>query len=178
MNDSQDVSMTQQEVSHGQPSLFSPEFNLIFLTWVTFFILLAVLYKFAWRPILTLLDQREENIRRSVEEAEKIRQEFLKIEETRKRILIEADTKAKDIVQQSRKSAINAAKVIDDKAKEEAQLLIENARTEIKAEFDRSRSILRRQSADLAVAFSQKLLKKELDEKRQSELLSELIKEV
>src|SRR3989338_6981850 len=116
----------------GGSPLFSPDVGMVILTWVTFFLLLAVLYKFAWKPILNALDKREEFIRRSIEEADRIKDELAKIYQTRQLIVQEAEREGKDLVAASRKAAVEAAKVIEGRARDEAQILLENAKREIK----------------------------------------------
>lgn len=164
--------------SSREVSLINPEVQVVFLTWVTFFILLAILYKFAWKPILQSLDEREARIRRAVEEAEKTRDEYEKIEEARKRVISEAQEKAKEIVEQSRKAAINAAKVIEQKTKEQADIVLENAQREIKHEQEKAIASLREESAKVAIALAAKILDENLDNERNQRLVNRLIKEI
>jgi len=150
---------------------------MVILTWVTFFCLLAILYKFAWKPILVALDAREEKIRRALEDARKAKEELEKIETTKTALIHEADLKAKEIVDRARQAAIEAAKVIDHKAKEEAHILLGNANQEIKAMTDKARMILRKESADVAVSLASKIIQDELDETKHHKLIDRFIKE-
>ena len=163
---------------YTESALLSPELHVMILTWVTFFILLAILYKFAWKPILATLDQREEKIRRAVEEAEKTHQEFGKINETRNQILTEATQKANEIIAQSRKAALQATKVIEQKAKEEAQIILENTRRELQSEIERARSSLRHESAEIAVDLASKIINENLDNEKNRKLIERFIKEI
>ena len=166
----------------GQPghdvNLFKPEVQVLFLTWVTFFILLVILYKFAWKPILQALDAREEGIRRAVDEAEKIRTEFEKIDEARKKVLTEAQDKAKELIDESRKAAVNAAKVIEQKTKEQAEIVLANAQREIKSEQEKAVALLREESARIAVVLAGKIIEENLDSDRNEKLVNRLIKEI
>jgi F-type H+-transporting ATPase subunit b len=168
------------ETSHqaGEKDLLSPDIALVMFTWLTFLTLLAVLYKYAWKPILAGLDAREENIRRSVEEAEKTHAEYEKIEETRSQIISEADRQSKEIIAQSRKGAQNAAKVIEQKARDEAQIILENTQREIKTEREKVQAQLRRESADMAVLLATKLLQENLSEEKGRQLVNKLIEKV
>ena len=56
-----------------QPGILSPDITLVILTWISFFALLVILHKFAWKPILAGLKQREDYIRKSLEDADKIK---------------------------------------------------------------------------------------------------------
>lgn len=159
-------------------NLLSPEVQVMALTWVTFFSLLAVLYKFAWKPILAGLEARENNIRAAVEEAEKTRSEYQAIESKRKEILTKADQTAKDVVNESRVAAQKAAKLIEAKAKEHSDILIENAMREIKNEEQKASAYLREQSADVAVELAKKILNKTITPKEQKEMVNKLIEDL
>src|SRR5208282_968275 len=86
-----------------QPGILSPDTTLIILTWISFFGLLAVLHKFAWKPILAGLKQREDYIRKSLEDADKLNKQLAEIEAVKGKILDEAKDRANVIIQQSRK---------------------------------------------------------------------------
>lgn len=167
-----------QEAPHKSPGILDPNASMVLLTWVTFFLLLAVLYKFAWKPILAGLDAREAAIRKSVEEAERIRQEMLKIEEARKEILAEADRKSKDIIDQSRKAAVEAAKVINEKAKKDTQILFENAQRDIKDSVEKAQADLRQESARVAVELAGRILEENLDSEKNRKLIDQYIKNI
>ena len=152
--------------------------QMLLWTWVTFGLLLIILYKFAWKPILSGLDKREKDIRESVENAEKIRTDLEQIEGKREKLIKEADDKAKEIVATARKAAVEASKVIENKAKEEAKILLENANREINASREKAEAILRRDSADLAIALAGKLISKNLDDDKNRLLTEQLIQKI
>ena len=169
---------TESEGAHHEVNLFNPEIQVLFLTWVTFFLLLTVLYKFAWKPILKALDDREDGIRRAVDEAEKTHAEYEKIEETRKRLISETQDQAKEIIDQSRKAAVNAAKVVEQKTKEQAAITLENAQREIKSEQQKAEAALRQESVQVAVSLAEKILSQNLTDERNKKLIARLIKEI
>ncbi|MGA1194257.1 MAG: F0F1 ATP synthase subunit B [Kiritimatiellia bacterium] len=149
--------------------------SLIALTYITFVITAVVLYKVAWKPILALLDKREETLRQSVDDAEKLKQELATISQQREEILSSAEQQARELIDKGRQAAADAARAIEDKAREESQILLENARREIKAESDKARAALRRESAELAVGISRKILLDGLDENRSRDLADRMI---
>lgn len=149
----------------GLPEFLTPEFHVLIMTWASFFLLLAVLYKYAWKPILAGLDQREESIRQSVDQADEIHREYEEIETRKNKILREAKEEGKSIVTQSRKSAANAAKVIEEKAKSEAQIIFENSERDIKARQEKAFADLKRESADIAVTLAGKIIQENLKDK-------------
>jgi len=166
------------ESTHSDSGIMSPEITLVVLTWVTFFLLLAVLKKFAWGPILSGLDAREESIRKSIEDAERIQQEMAKMDETRNKILDDAKTSAKEILDQSRAASKEEARIIHNKAKEETKILAENAQREIREELERARVQLRTESAQIAIDLAGKILEKNLNTDANRKLANRFIKEI
>ncbi len=166
-----------QSGMHNPSDVISPDMTMVFLTWFTFFILLAILYKFAWKPILLALDAREENIRRSLEDAKKAHEELVRINEESQKIIAAADKKAQEIIERSRKAAVDAAKVIEKKAKEEAHILMDNAESEIEALQKKAQMALRQESVDLAIGLAGKLIQENLEGSKRQKLIDRLIEE-
>lgn len=164
--------------SAGQSGLFSPDVNMLLLTWITFFLLLIVLYKFAWKPILSALDEREKTIRKSIDDAEKIRRELQTITQTRQQMFTEVEEKSKAILALSRQGALEQAKLIHEKAKEDAKILLENTRREIKDEVEKAQIELRSESARIAVSLAGKIIERNLDDEKNRKLVDELIKDI
>ncbi len=158
--------------------LFSADVTLVLLTWITFLFLLAILYKFAWKPILAGLDKREETIRKSLEEADRIKEELREINQKREQLIREAEDKSKEIIDQGRKAAIEAAHIIEHKAKEESQIMLENAERQIKDVAEEAQFELRKMSADIAVELAGRLIEENLDSEKNRKLVNELIKHV
>lgn len=171
-------SVKEQAAPSGANALLAPELQLMLLTWFSFFILLAILKKFAWKPILQALDDREKSIRTAVEEAAKTKEEYLKIGDKRKQVLTEADHQAKEIVNQSRDAALKNAKLIEERTKQEAQIILENAQREIAAEEEKASVFLREKSANAAVELAARILRENLDPEKQKKVINSLIEEI
>jgi F-type H+-transporting ATPase subunit b len=152
--------------------------TLMLWTWVSFLIMTAILYKVAWKPILKTLDQREAKIRRALEDAAKARTAVAEAEANRNRLLAEATADARQVLDQARHAAGEAARVIEQRARAESQALGAHAHREIAAATVRAREALRRESADLAVAIAGKLLDANMDTERNKALAEKLIKEL
>ena len=152
--------------------------DMMLWTWITFIIVAILLYKVAWKPILSALDKRESFLRDSVETGEKVRAEMEQMDETRRRHEARLEQETKTAIAKARKAATEAARVIENKAKEEAQILFENAQREIRAAGDKAAADLRRQSAETAVALASRILHEELDEKWNRALTDKLLKEL
>ena len=161
-----------------KPGVIDVSGSMMVLTYVTFAITAIVLYKVAWKPILAALDKREETLRKSLEDAERTRAEMAAIDQTRTKLINEADQRARDILDKARQAAVETARTIETKAREESQIMLENARREIHAEQGKAMAMLRRESAELAIEISRKVLKENLDESRSRALADSLIKKV
>lgn len=164
--------------AHGSPNPIQVSGPMMGLTWLTFGLLAFVLYKIAWKPILNSLDQREKQIRTALEEAEKTRAEYAKIESRRQQVIDEADAKAREIVEQARQAALDSAQMIETKARDEAGILLANAQREIKSAHEKAIADLRRESADLAVGLSRKILADQMDEPRSRDLVNRILQKV
>lgn len=164
--------------SHAEPNVLEISGPMMVLTWVTFILMCIVLYKLAWKPILAALDQREEDIRRSVGEAARIREELKQIGEVQRRIVAEADEKAKKIVADARKAAREAALTIEHRAREDSKILIENATREINVAQEKAQATLKRQSAELAVGLAAKILREKVTAEQDHKLIERLLREV
>lgn len=161
-----------------QEHLFAPDVQIMLLTWVTFFGLLAVLSKFAWKPILQILDEREQKLRRAIEEAERTQEEYGQIESKRQHILAQADQQAKEHLKQSRDAAAQAAKLIEERAKDHTEIMLQNAQREIESLEEKSAAYLQEQSAQTAVELARKIIAQSLDSKKHREIVDKLIEDI
>lgn len=168
---------TGKDAGH-EPSVINVDGQMVMWLWVVFFILLAILYKFAFKPIIAALDAREESIRKSVDEAEETRRKLEEVESTRADIIAKADDEAKDIVARGRKAAEEAAKTVKSKANDEAKILIENAEREIEDAENVARAKLRQESADVAIQIATKIVGENLDDAKNRALVDKLINEM
>ena len=129
------------EAEH-QKEFISFEAQVLILTWVTFLIVLVILQKYAWKPILAALDAREDSIRKSVDEADRIHKELGELDVKKAEILRKAEDEARTIISQARQAAHEASKAIEQKTREESQILLENARREIKNDLAKAKEEL------------------------------------
>ncbi|MCS6772219.1 MAG: F0F1 ATP synthase subunit B [Kiritimatiellae bacterium] len=148
---------------------------MVGLTWLTFGLLALILYKVAWKPVLSALDRREKEIRDALEQARITREEYARLEERRKQLIEEADNKARQIIDDARHAAVEAARTIEARAREEASILLANAQRDIRIEREKAIADLRREAADLAVGLARKVLEDQLDESRARSLVDRMI---
>ncbi|MDF7798690.1 F0F1 ATP synthase subunit B [Pontiellaceae bacterium B1224] len=174
---------TQAHVGHGQDA--HVEINpmeisgqMVIWTWVLFAITLGALYKVAWKPILSALDKREEEIQKSIDNAEVLRQEMAELEAVKAKQLAESDEKSKKILEKARQGAHEQAHLIEEKARDEAAILTENAHREIETSQALAEDALRIKSAAWARKLAGKLIDENLDDEKNRALTDKLIAEL
>jgi F-type H+-transporting ATPase subunit b len=156
--------------------LVQPGIGLIFWMTLTFGLLLWVLGKFAWKPIMKSLRDREASIEKSIKAAEIARDEMEKLKFDNEQLLKEAKDERDDILKEGRKVR---DKIIDDaklKATEEADRIVENAKERIEYEKLAAMTDLKNQIAEISIEIAEKILKEELSgDKKQRDYLEKLI---
>ncbi len=152
--------------------------QMLILVWVVFGLMAAILGKLLWKPVIQALDDRAQKIDQSIDNAERIESELASVEGQRKEIIAEADTKAKEIIETARRAAVDGARTIESKAREEAQIMFENASREINAVRDKAQASLRRESAEVAIALAGKIIDENLDNEKNRALTEKLISEI
>jgi len=159
-------------------SIIHPDVGMMIMTWVVFFLLLAILYKFAWKPILKALDEREASIRKSLNNVDRINKEMEQLNQKCSELIREAEEKGSAIIEQSRSASRDAAQLIEDKAREEAKISLENALREIREETQKAQMRLREESADLAVRLAGKIIEENMDTGKNRTLINRFIKDI
>lgn len=143
--------------------LVTPAIGLVFWMLVTFSLLLFILKKFAWKPILTSLKEREETIEQSLQQAENARAEMQKLQSQNEALLAEARAERESILKEAREikdKIIGDAKATAD---EEAKKLIARANDEIIKQKSAALDELRKEVANFSMQIAQKLVSKELE---------------
>jgi F-type H+-transporting ATPase subunit b len=142
--------------------LVQPEFGLMFWMLVTFLIVLFLLKKFAWGPILKMLKEREEQIEDSLSRAAKAKEEIKALQNTNEKMLQEARAERDTLLKEAREAKeaiINEAK---NKAKEEADRMIAGAREQINTEKLAAITELKNQVAGLSIEIAEKIVRENL----------------
>lgn len=143
-----------------------------------FIILLFLLKRYAFGPILNVMQQRQEKVESELAHAEKSRQEAEKLLAEQREALNAARQEAKEIIDRAVKNGEHQGEELIRKAREEAERLKEDALTEIKREKEQALAELRDQIGTLSVMIASKIIEKELDESAQKALVDEYIQEV
>ena len=166
------------ESSGGKNPLTAVTPGLYIWTIITFLLLFYVLAKFAWKPLLSMLEERESLIKRSLSDAETAREELQKINLESEAIITKARTEAQTILSDGKAAA---EKIKDDtvaKAKKEASKIREEAKQQIKAEKDRAISDIKKEVVDLSLNVAEKLIKKNISEKDNASLIEESLEKI
>lgn len=145
---------------------------------IAFLLMLWVLAKWAYPPIIRIATEREQKIARALEEAERSRQEAAAAREDITRQLEEARAQAREIIAQAHKAAVAETEELVRKGRREAETQIERARSEIAAERDKAIQEIRAQVGALVVLAATKVLGEAIDRKAHARLIDESLAEV
>jgi F-type H+-transporting ATPase subunit b len=159
--------------------LVTPELGLLFWMLVSFGIVFFILKKFAWKPILHMLYEREESIDAALKEAEKAREEMSKLQAKNERILDEARVEREKIFREAQEMKEKIVGEAREQAIREKDKIMGEARASIEAEKMSAIREIRNTAAELSVMVAEKLLVRELSaEAKQKALVEQLIREI
>jgi F-type H+-transporting ATPase subunit b len=158
--------------------LVQPDPGLFIWTIVTFLVLLFLLAKFAWRPLLQALDSRQDRIRKSLEDADRARQELERLQQESAKIMQQARIEAESIVTQTRTDAERLREELKQKAKEEADNILRNAQQQIQLQTRQAIQEIRHEVTDIAVLLASKLLERNLGKEDNARLIDDTLKQI
>ena len=155
--------------------LVQPDPGLYIWTIVTFLVLVALLARFAWRPLLEALERRQAAIRQSLDDARQAKQELERVHAESSRILAEARSKADEILTATREDAYRFRDELKDKARLEATAFVQAAERQIQQETARARQQIRRDAIDISVEIASKLLERNVSAADNERLIAETL---
>ncbi len=159
--------------------LVMPDFGLFFWMVVTFSILLLVLKRFAWKPILKALDDRENLIAEALKSAENAKEEMKRLQSGNEKILKEAVLEREKIVKEARDLKESIIRDARHEAGAEANKVMENAKVAIELQRVAAIGEIKDLIATLSVEIAAKILQEKLtDDKRQKELVQNYIEQI
>lgn len=153
------------------------EWGTVIVTVITFAILLALLKKFAWGPLKEVMDKRERDINRDIDDAEDAKLNAQKLEEENKKTLKQTQDEVQRILEDARVQARKQHEEIIHEANIRANGMIETAQSEINSEKERALADINNQVSELSVLIASKVLQKEISEQDQKELVDKYLKE-
>lgn len=159
--------------------LVTPGIGLLFWMILSFSILLFILTKFAWKPILNMLKERETSIEKALQSAEQAKEEMARLQSNNEKIINEAKLERDKLIKEAREIKEKIMSDAKHEAQNESQKIIENARLSIEQEKLTAIKEIKNQVATLSVSVAEKILRKELaTENKQKDFVDSLIGEI
>jgi F-type H+-transporting ATPase subunit b len=159
--------------------LVKPSIGLIFWMIVSFSIILFLLKKFAWKPILGMIKEREESIENALASAEKAKLEMKALQSSNERILAEARSERDALLKDAREIREKMISEAKNAANKEGERMLAAARENIQIEKNAAIADLKNQVASLSIEIAEKILRSELSsDEKQKTLVNTLLKDV
>lgn len=160
-------------------SLIEPGIGLIFWTTITFLLLLFILGKYAWKPILSAIKTREEGITAALASAESALKDMRELKSANEMILNQARAERDNLLKEARETKDSIIAEAKHRAQSESDRILTTAREQIANEKNAAVSELKKQVAILSIEIAEKILKSELsNDEKQKALVSNLMKDV
>ena len=158
--------------------LVQVEPGLFIWTILVFVVLLTLLKKFAWGPLLAALEERQEGIRKSLDDAAQARKELEQVQEESNRIVAKARADADAIIAAGRADALKLQEELRAKARLEAEGIVKNAEREIQQQTSQSLAQIREEAVDLSLSIASKLIQRNLSKKDNETLIQDTLKQI
>ncbi|NQV38819.1 MAG: F0F1 ATP synthase subunit B [Candidatus Marinimicrobia bacterium] len=158
--------------------LVQPDPGLFIWTILTFLVLLYILAKFAWKPLLAMLDKREETIRKSLDDAEKARLELEQMQIKSEDIIAQARSEAQAILQEGKAITERLKDDVLNKAKEKSDEIVANAQKIIQTEKDRAIGEIKSEAVDISISIARKLISKNLSKEDNKQLIEDALNRI
>jgi len=158
--------------------LVQPDPGLYIWTIATFLVLVGLLAKFAWRPLLAALEQRQDAIRKSLDDVRQAKQDLERVHADSAKILAQARTEADSIVSATRADVNAFREEMRQKARAEADGIVKNAERQIEQETARALQQIRHEAVDLSVSIASKLLQRNVSKDDNARLIEDAFKQI
>ncbi len=152
--------------------------GLLLWTIITFLVLVLILWKAAWRPIVDALDARAEKVRFEIDNAERSRQEAEKLLAQHKEMMDNARNEAAQIISKGREEAERMKNDIVEKANSESRVIAERAKKEIELAKDKALADIKTEIVLLSTEIASKIVNKSIKPEDQKSLVEETLKEM
>ena len=152
--------------------------GLFIWTIITFMALFFVLAKFAWKPLLNMLKDREDMIRSSLDDAEKAKVELERLNEESEAIMAKARSEAQTILADGKTAAEKVKEDTVAKAKAQANKIREDAEKQIQVEKDKAIADIKQEVVNISLSVAEKLIRKNLSDTDNKALIEESLKKV
>lgn len=160
-------------------NLVTPDFGLLFWMVLSFAILLFILKKFAWKPVLKMIKEREESIAKQLDSAKAAKEQMEQLTAENEKIMRQARAEREEMLRDAKATKEKIVAEAQDAAKIEADKIIAAARLEIQAEKDAAMAELSEKVGQLSVEIAEKILRRELsNETKQGDFMKKLVADI
>ena len=149
--------------------LVLPDIGLVFWNTIAFLILLIVLGKFAWKPMLKAIAERESGIEEALLRADKMKAEIAAMQNENEALLVKAREERAGMIKDAKETADKMVSDAKDKAKQEYERIISDAQVAITQQKNAALTEVKNQVGSLVVEVAEKILRKELSNKAEQE---------
>jgi F-type H+-transporting ATPase subunit b len=159
--------------------LIRPEIGLLFWMTVSFLIVLAILRKYAWKPILNMLSSREQSIEEALNAAKKAREDVANLKASNEKLLNDARIERDQMLREARDTRDSIVAEARNKAQQEANKILAQAREAINTEKVAAIAELKNQVAAMSIEIAEKILRQELSSyDKQKVVIENLVKDI
>jgi len=158
--------------------LVQPDPGLFIWTIITFLVLLFLLAKFAWKPLMAMLDKREDMIRESLDNVEKAKDELERINTESGEMLAQAREEAQNILKQSKETAEKLKSDVLNQAEEKARLIRQEAEASIETAKDKALAEIKSEVVDLSLQIAGKLIRKNISAQENQDLIEQSLRQM
>jgi len=157
--------------------LLTPEFGLFFWTLLAFLIVFYILRKFAWKPILNMLGEREQGIADSIATAERVREEMSQLKSENEKLLMQAREERTAMLREAKETRDKIVGEAKDLAKAEANKIIIDAQHQIEQQKNAALTAVKNEIGSLAIEVAEKILRKQLNAADGQEMYMKMLAE-
>ena len=157
--------------------LVQPDPGLFIWTIVTFLVLVTILAKFAWKPLLEALESRQALIRKSLDDAAQAVQDLERLNHEAAQIMSKARVDAEAVIARSQADADRLREEMKQKAKADADVIVKSAERQIQLETNRALQQIRLEAVDLSVMIASKLIQRNLTKEDNEKLIDDALKQ-
>lgn len=166
-----------EEASPGLLQALGIDGKLLIEQALAFLILVAVLGKFVYPALIKAIDQRRDQIEAGQKEAKEAAEALAKAEAKVADMLADARKQADEVIARSHKEGASMVAEAEEKAKTRAEQIVKDARTQLDAEVAKARQALKKDTIELVALATEKVVKEKLDDRKDSQLITEALQE-
>jgi len=155
---------------------FHIDYKILIAQIVNFVIVLLVLYKFAYKPLLKAMNERTEKIEKGLKDAEETQKKFTEMTQKEKELLTKARQDAQAIIESAEKTAEKNKSELLEEAKKKSEEILENAKGQLEDEKVKMISEIKSEIADLVVAATGKVIDEKMDSGKDKEIIEKAIR--